>query len=105
MDEGTTCHIKGLYYSFDNSRCVAGHRRLFGAPGRGWMIYAYHEQAPGWALHRIWNLGLFCIHHIGDGKATDTQGWHVTFAGWRKRHCCGSRHWRWADKYSTRPTS
>ncbi|QUT07898.1 hypothetical protein KFK14_11215 [Sphingobium phenoxybenzoativorans] len=99
--------IPGLYYSADNLECIAGHRRLFGSkPGRGWQFYMYNEQAPGWALHRRWNFGFFCVHHVGPGKATDDEGWHVTFARltFPKIYRGFAVQWNWADTYkASRP--
>ena len=97
-----------LFYRVDNLRCIAGHIRILGdRPGRGLMIYGYHEQAPGWALHRRWNLGFFCIHHIGPGKATDPSGWSVRFASLKFSRIRGgfSIQWFWADTWSTRRNS
>lgn len=105
MDQFAERRVPGLFYRADNLRCPAGHVRLFGdRPGKGWTVYLYGEQAPGWAMHRRWNFGLFCIHHVGEGKATDPAGWHVTFAGIRfKREYRGfSVHWQWADTFRTR---
>lgn len=104
-DKFKITHIPGLFYRADNLTMVAGHARLFGKPLRGWCFYQYAEQAPGWALHRRWNFGLFCIHHVGPGKATDPQGWHVTWASLKlKRECDGvSLRWRKADTFRTRP--
>lgn len=73
--------IAGLYASSDNLDQIAGHKRLFGdAPFKGWVFYHYNQLAPDWALHRVWNFGLVCLHHIGEGKACDPPGWHLTFA-------------------------
>lgn len=79
--------IPRLFYRADNVQEVAGHVRLFGdRPTKGWVVFMYNEQAPGgaWALHRRWNFGLFCIHHVEPGKkATDPAGWHITWASLR----------------------
>lgn len=79
--------IPHIFYWADNVREVAGHMRLFGdRPMKGWAFYQYAVQAPGgnWALHRRWNFGLFCIHHVEPGKkATDPAGWHITWASLR----------------------
>lgn len=98
----------GFIHRVDNLRCVAGHVRLFGKHGcSGLHVYYYGEQAPGWALHRRWNFGLFCLHHVGEGKATDPQGWGVTWARLRFERVFGgfSVTWRWADTCATRKGS
>lgn len=75
-----------FYYRADNTRQEAGHVRLFSkgpGTGTGWCLYSYARQAPTpeWAMHRRWNFGLFCVHHVEpDKKATDPEGWHVTWA-------------------------
>ena len=97
--------ILGCIHTVDNLQCIAGHKRLFGKSGLGgWHFYLYGEQAPGWAVHRRWNFGLFCVHHVGEGKATDPAGWHVTWAALRlKRIYRGmSVEWQWADTFRTK---
>ena len=90
--------IPGVYYSADNMTCIAGHKAIFsGKPAKGFVFYLYNEQAPGWALHRRWNFGLFCVHHVGPGKATDPQGWHVTFATLKVKVDAGDLTIRWAS--------
>lgn len=90
--------IRHLYYRVRNTRCVAGHMRIFGdRPGRGWMIYHYGEQAPGWALQRTWNFGLFAVHHVEKGKKTTIDpGWFMTFASIRFKREYGGFSVRWA---------
>lgn len=83
---GRTIHIPGLFYRFDNSRCEAGHIRLFGKPLKGTPIYMYNRTAPGWALTRVWYiLGLIAIIHVDAGlndelKHCSKPGWHFRFA-------------------------
>lgn len=99
--------IPCLFLSVKRKDGTGGHMRLFSSrAGHGWVFYSYHNQAgsaPGWAMHRIWNFGLFAIHHIGPGKATDPQGWHATFAGLKfERSYRGfTIRWELADKYRT----
>jgi len=95
----------GCITRVDNLRCIAGHARLFGKNGiTGWHFYYYAEQAPGWALHRRWNFGFFCIHHVGEGKATDPPGWHVTWARLKRERIYRGFgiSWHWADTFRTR---
>lgn len=99
--------IPHLFYKADNIREVGGHIRLFAdRPGKGWAVYLYGEQAPGggWALHRRWNFGLFCVHHVGPGKACDLEGWHITWAKLKiaKLHRGLSITWHLADTFSTK---
>jgi hypothetical protein len=74
--------IPYLFYRADNQGEVAGHVRLFAdRPGRGWCLYYYNQMNPDSALKRVWNFGLFCIHHVQpDKKATDPAGWHIRWA-------------------------
>lgn len=98
-DTFTERRLGWLYYRADNQRCIAGHVRVLGC-----MVYRYGEQAPGWAIHRVWNAGLFAVHHIGLGKATDAEGWHVTFARLTFTRQYGGILIRWqkADVYSAK---
>ena len=86
-----------------------GHFRLFAdRPGRGWMVHQWLQQgggAPGWAWHRVWNFALFAVHHIGPGKATDPEGWHVTFANLKceKIHRGITLKWSLADTFRAKP--
>jgi hypothetical protein len=96
--------IPGLFYSADNLTCVAGHKAIFsGRPTRGWMVFTYNQINPDWALHRVWSLGFFAIHHVGEGKAREPAGWHVTFARLvvNRLHRGFSVQWQWADTFST----
>lgn len=101
-------HIPGLYYHAHNIQGACGHIRLFGKAPRGWMIYSYGRQVPGndeWAEHRRWNFGLFCIHHVEPGKkATDPDGWHITWASLKFERSYGSISltWRKADTFKAK---
>ena len=95
-----------VFYKAQNAERNAGHLRLFsGQQGRGWCIYHYHNQVPGnsdWAMHRVWNFGLFCIHHVEPGKkATDPEGWNITWAKLKflKSYRGFTITWRLADPY------
>ena len=103
-DDFDTFAIPGFYYSADNKRAIAGHKRIFGdRPLKGWCFYLYNEQAPGWAIHRRWNFGLFCIHHVGPDKATDPEGWNITFAKlkFKKSYRGFTMTWTLADTFKT----
>jgi len=101
-----TVHIPHLFYWASNKNEEAGHVRLFGnRAGEGWVVYSFNRQAPAaeWALHRRWNFGLFCVHHVEpEKKATDPAGWHITWAKLKFAKVAGgfSITWRLADKYS-----
>lgn len=80
-DDFRRVSFPGLFRKVDNLTCVAGHFALFGSrPCTGWTVFTYNRVAKDWALHRVWSFGLFALHHVGEGKSTDPQGWHVTFA-------------------------
>ena len=76
--------IPRLFLATHRKDGTAGHMRLFSSQtGHGWTFYHYGLQAPNtdWAMHRRWNFGLFCVHHVEpDKKATDPAGWTITWA-------------------------
>jgi len=73
----------GMASKVDRKDGTGGHFRLFGTkPPHGWVVYMYHNMAgsaSGWARRRVWNFGLFAVHHISEGKSTEPHGWHLTF--------------------------
>lgn len=98
MDKFRERRIAGAFKRVDNLSYPAGHVRLFGM-----LIYTHAAQAPGWAMHRRWNCGLFCVHHVGQGRAVDPEGWHVTFANLivKRQYNGFSVQWNWADTFRT----
>lgn len=102
-DQFQITRIPHLFYKAHNITSNAGHVRLFAdRPGKGWCIYSYANQAPGWAFHRRWNFGLFCVHHVEhDKKATDPAGWNITWASLKfvKSYRGFTMTWRLADTF------
>lgn len=100
--------VPRLFYSSRRKDGTGGHMRLFGdKPGKGWVFYSFHNQAgaaPGWALHRVWNFCLFVVHHIGPGKSTEPEGWHITRARLKiaKVYHGFSITWQAADTFRTK---
>lgn len=83
IDQFRMVRIPHLFYRADNLTCEAGHIRIFGdGPGKGWAIYRYNRSGgDDWALQRVWDFGLFCVHHIEHGKKTTVEpGWYITWA-------------------------
>lgn len=75
-----TFKIPFLYYQADNTKMLAGHKRIFGdRPGKGWVFYEYN-QVNNWSMIRRWHLGLFTITHAGVGDRYITPpGWYIDF--------------------------
>lgn len=92
----------GLIHHIDNQSCVAGHKRMFGKNGmEGWSFYKYAKQGSDWALHRVWDFKLFCIHHVGDGLHVNKKGWGFTYCKLEvsRIHNGLTIKWRWADNF------
>lgn len=94
--------IRGLYRKVTNTRHIAGHIGFFSSQGhKGWTFHTWNQGPVGWAMHRTWNFGLFCVHHYGPGKSTQNEGWHLSFAfiKFKKQYKQLDIKWGWANKY------